>query len=361
MQMANLNVGFNFEIESYLKILSLNAAGHKNKVTSVYCSDNEHSEYSARPLYRFPEGADMERLLDANEAFLVNDITMWYTSNAITVGKKADFDIDKFRKLANTLWEAGIGMIIADTFLLEVLSSFKYQPRVELSTIMRIESPRQLIALKQQYPFITKCVMHISYNRSFMLLKQFIAAGKHCGIDIEVLTNELCGTGYETPKSGGASACIHRDSCYNCHAVNKTLEDAKAYKGYPFNRCIGNRYGGDISWLMLQWILPEDMQVYEDIGVTSFKVTGRTATSDFLDTVLTKYVKGRFDGNLLHLWKSISSINRDKEELDNSSSIDTEKLNGFIKIFAEEEIECHSRLCGIDCNYCEEFYNANFL
>ena len=352
--MSNINLGFNFSTDTIHKIEALNKVA-VNKVTSVYGSDREHHKLSARPLYRFPEVATYSNLFAYAKKLKDINVDFWYTSNAITVGPKSEFDMVMLNKLTSDLFRHGIGMIVADSLLLELIAKCDYQPKVELSTIMRIESPRQLIAYKEQYPFITKMVMHISYNRSFYLLKQFVKAADSCGIEIELLTNEACGTGY----SNGATPCIHRDSCYHCHGSNETLEDAKKFKQYPFNKCIGERYKDESSWINLFWILPEHFHYYENIGIKHFKLTGRTATQHFIDYILPKYTNGKFDGNLKHIWKSIESINGKAAELPNNLGyIDTNKLTDFLEPFVSEEIECHSRLCGIDCNYCKDVYNG---
>jgi len=352
--MAEINLGFNFTNDTVKSIKEYNRSSKSvNRITSVYGSDKEHHHLSARPLYRFPDNATLDNLISYAAKLKEIGVRFWYTSNAISVGPKKDFDFGELENLTYQLSHAGIGMIVADTLLLELISKCAYKPRVELSTIMRLESPRQMIALKEQYPFIEKMVMHISYNRSFYLLKQFVKAGNHCGVTIELLTNEACGTGY----SQGATPCIHRDSCYKCHGSNVTLQDAKEFKQYPFNKCIGERYKSQSSWLNLFWILPEQFKCYEAIGINNFKLTGRTASQHFIDFILPKYVNGKFDGNLLHIWKSIESINGKVAELpSNLDVIDTNKLKNFLAPFVDGEIECHSRLCGIDCNYCEMFY-----
>jgi len=345
--MTYLNVGFNFEEETFNLIKELNESGSENRIASVYGSDIEHVELSARPDYRFPENATLDMLLHYADRFSKIGVKFWYTGNSIDIGGK-NIDHEKIHKLLQKLYDNDIGMIVSDTMLLEIIKRSGIPVKVELSTIMRIESPRELFAIKEQYPFVIKMVMHISYNRSFYLLNQFVKVGRICNIVVEVLCNELCGTGYKT----GASPCIHRDKCYSLHAQTKTLKEASKLSNYPFNKCVGNRYTDTSNFLKLFWILPQDFHYYTDIGINSFKLTGRTATTEFMKHALTQYVEGTYRGDIAKLWKSIESINSNKGDLSNIKTVNAEGLEDFMKPFASHEIECHSRLCGIDCNHC---------
>jgi len=349
--MSSLNIGYNFSQSTFDLIEKMNDSNGENRIGSVYGSDIEHHEFSARPLYRFPEGVTLDVLIDHALKLKQIGVKFWYTSNTISAGGKDAIDEDKFLALARRLGSNDIGMIIADTMLLEILKKNNVSVDVELSTILRIESPRQLIALSEQYPFITKMVMHISYNRSFYVMRQFVIAGASCGIEIEVLCNELCGSGY----SEGATPCIHRDRCYSLHGTTETLEEAKSFSNYPFNRCVGNRYSNVNTFMNLFWILPQDFHYYEFIGIRSFKLTGRTASDKFMSTILPMYIDGKYEGDISKLWKSIESINSSKNEAAKIKTLDASDVHGFLRPFSTSAIECHTRLCGIDCNYCKEF------
>lgn len=358
--MGNLNFGYNFEPETLGLIEELNNLHSKenptNRITSVYGSDVEHSYLSARPDYRFPRFATLNNLFAHAKMLRDIGVGFWYTANTIDIGAKFAINKSRIAKWIDELSTNDIGIIVADTMLLEIINKHcKVTPRVELSTIMRIESPRELIALKEQYPFIVKSVIHISYNRSFYLLKQFVKAADIAGIELEVLVNENCGTGYP----GGASPCIHRDSCYNNHGHNVTLQDAKLISDYPLNKCISKRYSDITNFLNLFWILPEHFKYYEAIGIHYFKVTGRTASADFAKDILPKYVRGLYDGNIINSWLPIEKINRPGtgHSQDRAQGIDSNTLYSFMLPFVEEEIECHSRICNVDCDYCQEYYN----
>lgn len=354
--MGNINFGYNFNLETLELIKHLNDSNPVNKITSVYGSDIEHANLSARPNYRFPPEATTANVIKHAKLLADIGVDFWYTANTIDIGAKCDINMKEVASWIDTLTSNNIGIIIADTMLLEIIKKHcALSPKVELSTIMRIESPRELIALKEQYPFITKAVIHISYNRSFYLLKQFIKAATHANILLEVLVNENCGTGYQT----GSTPCIHRDSCYNNHGHNVTLADAKLLNDYPLNKCISKRYQDASKFTNLFWILPEWFKYYEDIGIHYFKVTGRTADANFAKDILPKYVRGKYDGNLINSWLPIEKINRPGtgHSQDRFVSIMSNKFESFIYPFVDETIECHSRICKIDCNYCEEYYD----
>ena len=79
------------------------------------------------------------------------------------------------------------------------------------------------------------------------------------------------------------------------------------------------------TWLKTRFIRPEDLHKYSDLGINSFKVTGRTGSTNYLKSVIKAYVSESWNGNLLSLWKPLETIKTNEEEI-------SEDDNGMIRI-----------------------------
>jgi collagenase-like PrtC family protease len=105
----------------------------------------------------------------------------------------------------------------------------------------------------------------------------------------------------------------------------------------------------DVSNLMrMNWIRPEDIKYYSEIGINNFKIQGRQAVvnGDIVKTV-ESYFKESFHGNFMELLDSFSPTNNFKIHMENK------KLDGFIKPFVEKDNFCKND-CD-SCNYCNKY------
>jgi collagenase-like PrtC family protease len=170
------------------------------------------------------------------------------------------------------------------------------------------------------------------------------------------MVNEFCCIG---PEGDGTSTtyCIYRDSCYLCHAEDLTAEDSGLFEAYPMSRCVQSRHAPEI-WLKANFIRPEDVPRYAELGIGDFKITGRTGGTEFLLSLADAYVRGRLEGNLLSLWKHLETIGSGMSELEWAPScyIDNAKLEHFVDWwFDDPERDCANEVCGETCTYCDGF------
>ena len=76
------------------------------------------------------------------------------------------------------------------------------------------------------------------------------------------------------------------------------------------------------------------------------------------------YMSEDFDGNVISLWKPLSSIYDGKTELKSKTDIDipNKKLDGFIDKWMEGNgWECADQMCGTTCDYCARFAKEHNL
>lgn len=356
-----LNLGYNFDVELPTFLAGLN---HKYRdsgatISSVYGSDKDHAWLSARPDFRLPEVPEGE--LKAHvQALAGAGIEFNYTMNTSYLGSKADFAprVNEFLDWSHKLVEMGVKrFIVANPMFIDILS--KRAPdldvAIELSTIMHIDTPMQMQAFKQLDKRVDRVVSNLLYNRDFKKLFTMVRHAHKLGIDYEIMVNEFCATGSYQSDIPVGTHCIFRDSCYNCHAENKTVEDAKLLNNYPMGDCMSSRAHDIADWLRSPFIRPEDTHWYEEMGVGSFKVTGRTAKTPYILHIAEAYLSRQFGGNMLQLWKPLETIYSDKDELSghkHKHDIPNSKLEGFMNPFVTGSINCNDITCS-DCRWCD--------
>ena len=351
-------VGTNFDLSLIEEVKKLNEEFEGNSVvTEFYGSTREHAKYAARPDFRLPDVSPMYLEKYVSESRKAG-IAFNYTLNSIQpVGAKYEFakQINSITGLLGYLETIGVERItVANPMMLEVLREHIHSKlKVEVSTIMHIDTITQIKYLHDMYPNIDKVCGNQLKNRDFTFLK---AAAEYCNandIKYELMVNEFCGVGGDNY----ATHCIYRDSCYICHATDRTMEDAKSFNDYPMSICTASRDKNPSNWLKVRFIRPEDLREYRRIGINNFKITGRTGSTEYLLRTLRSYMGESFDGNLLNLWKPLESIKLDQPEAFTSSAINNKDLNGFIYQWTEAKCKCENHVCGTTCTYCDDFYD----
>lgn len=361
-------VGCNFDPELINIAVELNKkyAG-KSQIVEFFGSDRSNEAVTARPGWRLPD-ISKEFFADYVKKLAENNIAFNYTMNSIQpYGSKVEMIKHKKEIQDLVLWleEIGVYRITVANPMMALFIREVSNIEMELSCIAHFDTVTQL-KYYHEVLGINKFCNSILKNRN----KQFlINAQKYCdenGLILELMANEFCGVaGVDKDGTHYATHCTFRDSCYLCHACNKTKEDSMSYNNYPMGYCMSARSQTPEAWLRMRWIRPEDQKIYrEKCGVNYFKLSGRTGTSEYLKFVMEAYMSESFDHNLLALWKPLSSIYDGKTELKSDTDVDipNKKLDGFIDKWMEGNgWECENQMCGTTCKYCEEFAKKNQL
>ena len=351
--MIEYKVGTNFDFDLLDIITRLNSANTRCKVTEFYGSVSDDSNYAARPKFRL-SNIDDGYLKDYIKCASQNGIKFNYTLNSIfPFGSKRE--LYEHRKellsLVEKLIDFGVARItIASPIMLHILYPFRKDVSFEISTIAHIDTITQIKYYHDVYG-VDKICSNLLKNRDFIFLEKAADYCKKNNIILELMANEFCGVG----GGGYATHCIYRDSCYICHSLNETKEDVDLFNGYPMNYCTNSRNIDPSSWLKMNFIRPEDIKYYENIGINHFKLTGRTGSTKYMTGVISAYLNETYHGNLLGLWKPLESIKDESKEFDYMANIDNDKLNGFIIHFIGTG-GCANNVCGETCTYCNDFY-----
>lgn len=361
-------VGCNFDPELINVVKELNEK-YKNhgRIVELFGSSRDTEEVTARPGWRLPK---ISKEYFADYVKKLNDIGVKFNftmNSIIPYGSKVE--MVKHKKDIQDLvkWLESIGvyrLTIANPEILIMVREVS-NIEVEMSCITHIDTVTQMKYYHETFG-VNKFCCSILKNRN----KEFlIRAQDYCnrnGCILEIMCQEMCGVaGIDNQGSHYATHCVFRDSCYICHACNRTKEESMLDNNYPMSYCMSARSSTPEAWLRMRWIRPEDQKIYrEKTGVNYFKLSGRTGTTEYLEYIMNAYMSETYDGNLLGLWKPLSSIFDGKTELKSKTDIDipNKKLDGFIdKWMNGNGWECENHECGYSCRYCEQFAKEHNL
>jgi len=181
------------------------------------------------------------------------------------------------------------------------------------------------------------------------------------------------------------NGCLHNCPFTIYHSLLSSHASQKSHisKGFilEFYRvmCSYMRLKDPVNFLRADWIRPEDLSIYEDLGIDFIKIVNRGISTDGLRLMVKAYTEREYDGNLLDLLpKSSRNINFKKTGLrylfrfffhprlvnifklpriresfsaiEDCVYIDNKKLDGFL--FSLQDKNCSLRLCS-DCYWCK--------
>lgn len=361
--MINYKLGCNFDFTLIDEIYALNEKYKDNnvRINELYGSDRQHSFLTARPPFRLPEIAK-ERFEDYIHQCNGIGVEFNYTLNAINPGSKR-FLHDRKQEIIEFiqyLQDIGVARVtVANLLMAEFVREASSTIGMEISTIMHVDAVSQIKWLYENFK-IDKICGSILKNRNIQFLTSAAALCKQLGVKYEILANEFCGNGGGSSSSAYGTHCSLRDHCYICHNSNQTKEDAELMNTYPMGYCMSSR-NDPASWLKMRFVLPQDVDKYAGIGITNFKISGRTGTTEYLAFVAEAYMSKNYRGNLLALWKQLETIYTGQNEMEFKQPyiIDCGKLSDehFLDYwFDENEQRCEEEICGDTCTYCNDIY-----
>lgn len=359
-------VGCNFDMALIDAVANLNEKYKgRAQVMEFFGSDAGHQEVTARPGWRIQD-ITPEYFTEYVKKAKEKGILFNYTMNSIQpYGSKVEMLKHKKEIQDFVLWLESVGVyrITVANPMMALFIREVSQIELEISCITHVDTVTQFKYYHETFG-INKFCGSVLKNRNKKFLEN---AAKYCnenGIILELLANEFCGVAGEDKNAVPyATHCAFRDSCYLCHATNRTKEDSMCYNNYPMGYCMTSRAKNEQNWLRMRWIRPEDQKLYNQIGINYFKVSGRTGSTEYLTTILEAYMAEEFNDNLLKLWKPLETIYDGGLELshDHTEYIDNKKLDGFLdKWFKGDGWECENEMCGVTCRYCKDFWDKNF-
>jgi collagenase-like PrtC family protease len=217
--------------------------------------------------------------------------------------------------------------------LYEIIKRENFKFKVVVSTINQISNVNLANFYNQQK--VSRMVLSENITRDFNRIK---AISQNVDCDIEIIINSVC-----------FIDCPYRIFHYDQIAQSSIMQNNIATSYYS-NRCFLRRIAEPESYLNIAFIRPEDLKYYEEVGVTHFKVQGRSiiANGDIIKT-LESYITHSFEGNLMSLLYCFSKKNYE-------IYIDNKKLDGFIAPFLKGK-NCDGG-CG-NCFHCKNYFDIS--
>jgi len=257
---------------------------------------------------------------------------------------------DTHRELLQHLeWlsNAGVDSVtVAIPYLLELVKSQFPQLKVEVSTIAHVNS----VARARFFESLgADCIiLDSNVNRDFRLLKA-IRDAVRC--ELGVLTNSLCL--YQCPFE------FYHNSTMG-HATQNHNPLNGFYMDYCVLHCASSKLSDTSQLIKARWIRPEDIHIYEEMGIDFFKIGGRAKPTEWIINATGAYPSRHYQGNLydilVGLTPKITWANSALSGTQTTSPgrpprihIDNQGLEGFIDFFKKQD--CLSGCSS--CDYCQ--------
>lgn len=251
---------------------------------------------------------------------------------------------------------------VAHPLIAELVREASPRIRIQVSTVSHIDTVTQVKIWRERYGITSVCG-NLLKNRSVRFLQREAAYCRRQGIELVLMVNEFCVNAGGAGRRAYGSHCIYRDSCFLCHAGNKSRRDDELFDGFPMSRCIASRRTAS-AWLKAFFIRPEDVAKYHSLGIDWFKITGRTGSTDYILKVAEAYLRRSWTGNLLGLWKPLETITSGQAESEFRYPVfvDNKALDGFVDFwFAHRDHDCSEEVCGETCRYCNVYLRGQRL
>jgi collagenase-like PrtC family protease len=186
----------------------------------------------------------------------------------------------------------------------------------------------------------------VSMNRSFACLAE-IARAVDCTLTL--IANGLCL--YECPFAQYHAVLM-------AHSSQDNHPSRGRYEEYPFYNCTLHKLRDPAELVRAGFIRPDDLGLYEAIGISSFKLVDRTRPTAWLARMLEAYAAQRYDGDLLeivnfpHFFLSLLYKQADMEGEPVYPRMDNRALDGFLE--RVRDVDCVTDGCE-QCHLCDEY------
>lgn len=277
-------------------------------------------------------------------------LTFNYLLNAPCLSNM-EWQEDTHRELLHHLeWlsNAGVDSVtVAIPYLLELVKCQFPHLKIEVSTIAHVNS----VARAEYFESLgaDSIMLDSNINRDFKLLKA-IRGAVNC--ELGVLTNTLCL--YQCPYE-----YYHNNTMGHASQSHNSLNGF--YMDYCVLHCALSSLSDTSQLIKARWIRPEDVHIYQQIGIDFFKVGGRAMPTEWIVNAAKAYAELQYQGNLYDLLNPLTPKGRHATPSLSSTQaatiasapeiyIDNQALDGLIDFFKKQD--CLSGCA--KCRYCQE-------
>lgn len=206
---------------------------------------------------------------------------------------------------------------------------------IHISTIAGVKNGEDLKKFLQIKP--ARVVPHHDCGKRWSELKEIIAIGNKNSIEVEMLSTESC-----------LFQCPNRDIHYR-HLAKKTSDETFHVT------CNSTKLLHPREFILAGGIIrPEDMKIFEEMGIKHFKLSGRAKPLTWLHGAANAYQSRGYEGNLIRLLGIDPSL-----KAEDWIYIENKALDGFLADFPQSKSKEE------EISYCESwiqklYYEGNF-
>jgi len=194
---------------------------------------------------------------------------------------------------------------------------------IHVSTIAGVKTVRDLEKYLDIRP--DRVVPHHDVGKNWKDLSDLVSFGEQNGVRVELMVTESC-----------LYKCPSRVAHYEHLSYGR--------KDEPFHlTCNARKMVNPSEFLLAGGVVrPEDVSLFEEMGVNCFKITGRSKPADWLPETVRAYQIRNYEGNLIRLLGIDPSLKAEEWFY-----IDNKGLDGFMRSFPSDENDTVRR------EYCE--------
>jgi hypothetical protein len=202
------------------------------------------------------------------------------------ITRKGQRDIDRLLG-----WVSDIGVesvTVATPLLLKTVKSRYPHLKVRISVFGGVDRVRKAQMWEE---LGADCIVldSILVNRELSTLASIRKAVK---CDLELLVNNNC-------LAGCALSQAHMNAL--AHSGQSRHKNKGYFIDWCFLKCTEMKLRDPVNYLRSEWIRPEDLPVYEELGYDLFKIAERDIPTEVMLLRVKAYAERRYDGNLLDL------------------------------------------------------------
>jgi len=267
------------EVRDFYGALPLGAIGHGRPAVSVPAISKDDARRHIR------------RIHDAGRTFT-------YLINSPSLGGREMLARERRQILELLAWVSDAGadaVTVAFPSLLEIVRTRFSYLKAKIShnaTVLTVEDALHWQALGADMICLHRCT-----HRNFPLLSLLVAALR---IPLQAIVTSGCVFGCPNQ-----SSLYHMSITASQSTAGRTASaEARHGQGYCFSWCHRAKLQHPVELVKSAFIRPEDLEVYEEIGIKEFKLDTRVLDTPSLAARVKAYHSRRFDGNFQALFSA---------------------------------------------------------
>ncbi|MFH1391665.1 MAG: U32 family peptidase [Candidatus Diapherotrites archaeon] len=334
----------------------------KYKVYEFYGQTKNDVLGGGRSSFNFPS-VQKDSLKKAVREMHDNDLKFNYTVNSMSFANK-EFDREVQKRIFchfNFLKNLEVDSItIANPMLMLFVKDNFPDFKICASVVLDITSLEEARFYKSLG--VDRIILSKNLNKNYKRIREI---SENLNVEIQLVVND---------------PCLHQCPIRNYHNLTTSFSsmgivNSSEYLSFCTLMCRKRMLENPEEIAKASWIRPEDMQIYRNAGVNSFKLVDRKESTYWIKRAIKAYSGESYDGNLADLCSyfspvkgngekennhlilmqdsdaKFSSFEQNKNNLRFKPFIDNKKLGKYSKamIFAE----CEQKSCS-DCGLCRE-------